>query len=68
MNTFTLAFNRYKGVFITQSPIHESRITDIDTFINNIGDNGTEMFALATIKNVKKIENILKRNVPLKGL
>lgn len=68
MNTFTLVYNRYKGVFITQSPIHESRIQDIKTFIENIENGKTKMFSQATIENVTKIENLLNRNIPLRGV
>lgn len=36
MNTFTLVYERYKGIYITQNPVHETRLVSLKEFANTV--------------------------------
>ena len=57
MNTFTLAANRFRGVHMVQSRIHETKIISFTEFCENLNKGFTgEMFTNATPKQIAKLE------------
>ena len=57
MNTFTVAYNRSRGVHLVQRPIHESKLISFSEFCQKLDEGFKgEMFVKASFKQIGTLE------------